>query len=142
MKNNIYKGYIASRSIYELQIPQRIQNLVTRLYCEKLGKTFNLSATEYIMDNCFMILKALAEEADHYEAIVFYSLFMLPRNKNERLKYYLLFLSFGTEIHFAFEELSIKSAQDIQLIEDILLAKELSQISKSSKESPWHCENL
>ena len=46
MKNNIYKGYIASRNIYDLQIPQRIQNMVIRLYVEKKGKVFSLKRIE------------------------------------------------------------------------------------------------
>lgn len=138
MKNNIFKGYIASRNIAELQIPQRIQNLIIRTYAEKKGKVFSLSATEYIMENCFMMLKSLITEASHYEAIVFYSLFMLPKDKKERLSIYEQCLLAGTEIHFAFEELAITSMSDIPLIEDTLLAKDLSQ---TIKDLPWPYKN-
>lgn len=127
MKNNIYKGYIASRQIHELQIPQRIQNMVIRLYCEKRGKIFGLSATEYIMDHCYMMLKALAQDAKQFEAVVFYSMFMLPAKKTEREFYYRTFIEAGTEIHFAYEEFSIKTFDDVKLIEDILIAKELTK---------------
>lgn len=130
MKNNIYKGYIASRNIHELQIPQRIQNMVIRNYAEKRGKVFSLSATEYIMENCFMMLKALVKDCREFEAITFYSMFMLPSKASERLEIYNACLDAGTEIHFAFEELAIRSTDDIQLIEDTLLAKDLSQIIK------------
>ncbi len=139
MKNNIFKGYIASRPINNQLIPQRIQNMVIRLYAEKQGKIFSLSATEYIMDNCYMMLNSLLPEAAHYEAIALYSLYLMPKNKEQRLKIYRSCLDVGTEIHFAFEELSIKKFEDIQLIEDILLAFELSQ---SPKENPWPYENL
>ena len=139
MKNNIYKGYISTRPINNHQIPQRIQNMVIRLYAEKHGKIFSLSATEYIMDNCYMMLKSLLPEAIHYEAIALYSLFLLPKNKDQRLKIYQACLEVGTEINFAFEELAIKKNDDIQLIEDILLAFELSH---SPKENPWPYENL
>ncbi len=124
-KNQIYKGYIASRNIGHLQIPQRIQNLVIRTYVEKLGKTFSLSATEYIMDNCFMMLKALEEEAANYEAITFYSLFMLPAKRDERIIVYKNILEKGCALHFAFEELKIETMDDVQVIEDILLANDL-----------------
>jgi sporadic carbohydrate cluster protein (TIGR04323 family) len=139
MKNDIYKGYIASRNIHELQIPQRIQNLIIRLYAEKKGKIFILSATEYIMENCFMMLDALVADAKQYEAIVFYSMFMLPANTAKRQQIYKSLLDLGTEIHFAFEEFSIRTPSDIQIIEDILLAKNLSQ---QSKESLWPYKNL
>lgn len=139
MKNNIYKGYIASRNINNHPMPQRIQNMVIRLYAEKRGKIFSLSATEYIMDNCFMMLKALANDAAQFEAVVLYSIYLLPHKKNERLNIYNAFLNVGTEIHFAFEELSIKSKDEIQLIEDILLAKNLSQTIEGN---PWPYENL
>jgi sporadic carbohydrate cluster protein (TIGR04323 family) len=139
MKNNIYKGYIASRNINKHPMPQRIQNMVIRNYAEKNGKTFSLSATEYIMENCFMMLKALANEAAHFEAITLFSLFLLPANKEERFEIYNSILDQNTEIHFAFEELAIKTKNDIFLIEDILLAQNLSQ---SIMESPWPYENL
>lgn len=139
MKNNIYKGYIASRNINGHPMPQRIQNMVIRLYAEKRGKIFSLSATEYIMDNCFMMLKALANDASQFEAIALYSMYLLPDKKIERYQVYDSFLAAGAELHFAFEELAIKSKNDIQLIEDILLAKNLSQ---TIQESPWPYENL
>lgn len=139
MKNNIYKGYIASRNINGHPMPQRIQNMVIRTYVEKRGKIFNLSATEYIMDNCFMMLKALAKDAAQYEAVALFSMYLLPSKPEERFEIYYAFLSAGTEIHFAFEELAIKSKEDIQLIEDILMAKNLSQ---TIQESPWPYENL
>ena len=139
MKNNIYKGYISSRSINDHPMPQRIQNMVIRNYTEKKGKIFSLSATEYIMDNCFMMLNALANEAAHYEAIALFSMYLLPTKKEDRFDIYHAFLTANTEIHFAFEELTIKTTDDIQLIEDILLAKNLSQ---TIQESLWPYENL
>lgn len=130
MKNNIYKGYIGSRNIRDNFIPQRIQNLVIRTFCEKRGKIFSLSATEYAMENCFMMMKALLGEVSQYEGIVIYSLFMLPPQKQERMKVYQTCLSAGVDLHFAFEELSVLCEDDIQLIEDIILTKDLSQMVK------------
>lgn len=134
MKNDIYKGYIASRSIRGLSIPQRIQNLVIRTYAEKNNKRFGLSATEYIMDNCYMMLDALVKEADQYNAIALYSLHMLPSSKSRRMKIYLDCLNKGAEMHFAFEELSIKKETDIDLIEDIILGKDLCNLAMNPQE--------
>ncbi len=139
MKNSIYKGYIASRNIGELQIPQRIQNMVIRNYAERRDKVFSLSATEYIMNDCFMILQSLLKDAKNFEAIVCYSLYMLPTSLSERSKIYTSCLKENTELHFAFEELSIKSKDDIQLIEDTLLAKDLSQ---KTRNNTWPFKSL
>lgn len=139
MKNNIFKGYIASRNIQGHEIPQRIQNMVIRSYSEKKGKIFSLSATEYIMDNSFMILDSVVEDAEEYEAIVFYSLFMLPQNFLRRQKIFTDCLDKKTEIHFAFEELEIKNQDDINLINEILMTKDLGQ---TVGEQPWLYKNL
>lgn len=128
MKNSIYKGYIASRAVRDTIVPQRLQNLVIRTYAEKNKKKFSLSATEYIMDECFMMLRALIKDASQYEAIAIYSLYMLPKSKDLRLKFYQECLALDVEMHFAFEELVIKNESDIQLIEDILLAKDLTSL--------------
>ena len=127
MKNSIYKGYISSRAIQGLKIPQRIQNLVIRTYVEKNNKKFSLSATEYVMENCFMVLNALLKELENYEGLAFYSLHMLPAKKEERFRVYSECLVNEVQIHFALEELVIRTQKDIQLIEDIILVKELTQ---------------
>ena len=54
-----YKGYIFSRSVGGGFTPQRVQNLVIREYAKKLNKVFQLSATEYYMDDCFLMLEAI-----------------------------------------------------------------------------------
>ena len=139
MQNNIFKGYIASRNIHNLEIPQSIQNMVIRYYAEKRNKIFSLSATEYIMDNSFMMLDSLIAEAEKYEALVFYSLFMLPENSARRNKMFQTCLSKNCEIHFAFEELVIKNKDDIPLINDILMTRDLSEIVG---EQSWPYKNL
>ena len=47
MKN--LKGYIFSRKFYDERVPQHIQNLVLRNYCQVNKLHYLLSATEYAM---------------------------------------------------------------------------------------------
>lgn len=74
--NKRYRGYIGSRMSNGRSVPQHIQQMVIRDYCQRNGLTFMLSATEYCMDRCTMMLDAiLAEDND---GIVAYSMFLLP----------------------------------------------------------------
>ena len=59
MKNNELgcRGYVGSR-IYQCgDFPQAVQNMVIRNYCQKHQLTYLLSATEYAMPGCYMILE-------------------------------------------------------------------------------------
>ena len=50
-----YRGYIGSREYMGQRTPQHVQNLVIRDYCKRLGRPYLLSATEYAMDNCYVM---------------------------------------------------------------------------------------
>lgn len=58
--------------------PQHIQNLVIRDHAKRHGLLFKLSATEYVIPGCYMMLEGLLEELPALEGIIAYSLFMLP----------------------------------------------------------------
>lgn len=121
-----FRGYISSREIGGNIIPQRVQNLVIRTYAQTKGILFLLSATEYYMNNCHMMLNAVLDELDRLEGVIFYSTHLLPKNAPERRKMYDLILKSGAELHFALEELSIKNEQDIALIEELMMCRELT----------------
>ena len=59
MKNETtgYRGYIGSRIYHCGDFPQYVQNMIIRDYCQKHHLTYLLSATEYTMPGCFMILE-------------------------------------------------------------------------------------
>jgi sporadic carbohydrate cluster protein (TIGR04323 family) len=122
-----WRGYVFSRAINNNHIPQRVQNLVIRDYCQKNEAQFLLSATEYYMDDCYMMLKSQMNDTNGFDGLVFYSLHMLPLDKGIRLNIVDKLLESGKELHFALESLSIKKGFDISLIEDILLTKEVSR---------------
>ena len=60
------------------RIPQQVQNLVIRNYADRNRLTYLLSATEYAMPNCYMMLEKVIKELSGLEGVICYSLFMLP----------------------------------------------------------------
>ncbi len=115
-----FRGYIFSREISGNFIPQRVQNLVIKDYCQRKKIFFKLSATEYKMNDSFMMLNAVLKELKKIDGIVFYSLFMLPDDKNLRNKIYNYFIKSKKKLHFALEEIVLKNLSDIKLVEDII----------------------
>ena len=71
-----FRGYIFSRSINNNFIPQRVQNLVIKDFASRKKLFFKLSSTEYIMENCFHMLKALVKEIKFINS---YSFIFSPR---------------------------------------------------------------
>ena len=66
------------------RVPQNIQNLVIRDFCEKNNLLYNLSASEYSMSNSHKILDQIIEELKNLDGIVAYSIFQLPNNNKKR----------------------------------------------------------
>jgi|TARA_B110000093_G_C12946527_1_gene400410 sporadic carbohydrate cluster protein (TIGR04323 family) len=118
-----FRGYIFSRKIDSNFIPQRVQNLVIKDYCERNNLFFKLSATEYKMQNCYLMFNTLIQEIKKIEGIVFYSLFMLPETKKDRLKIYKKILFNKKQLHFSLEEIKLENKTDIKKIEDIYQIK-------------------
>ena len=86
--NENWRGYVFSREIGKQVVPQRVQNLVIRTCAERHELTYLLSATEYYMDDCYMMLKSTLEELGQIEGVIFYSTYQLPSDVNERMKIY------------------------------------------------------
>ena len=58
------RGYISSRRLEDNNIiDQSVQNLVIRKACDKHGFIYMLSATEYGMKNCFLMLNQVLQDA-------------------------------------------------------------------------------
>lgn len=56
------KGYIFSRAFMGERVPQHVQNLVIRDYCQKNGYQYLLSGTEYAMEGCHLVFEQLLDE--------------------------------------------------------------------------------
>ena len=127
----ILKGYIFSRPFFEERVPQHVQNIVIRNFCEKNNYEFLLSSTEYNKEKSVFILMEILENLKNLDGLVFYSLLQLPINENERFLLYKKILQNKKSLHFAVEDISAKNKKDLKNIEEIFTIK-LSQISKKS----------
>ncbi len=127
-----WRGYIFSRTIGGQMIPQRVQNLVLRVYAEKNDLFYLLSATEYHNPGGYMILESLYSELPKLEGLLFYSLNMLPEDRTRRRHLYDEVLKARRGLRFALEELSLEKAADIALLEDVFAARRLSQLADLS----------
>ena len=126
MNKTCWRGYVFSRDIGGHVVPQRVQNLVIRNCAERHGLSYLLSATEYYMEDCYMILQSAFEELGEIEGIIFYSTHQLPSGIAERMKIYEKVLSSKGSLRFALEDLALLDRDDIKLIEDLAACHDLS----------------
>ena len=117
------RGYNFSRDFMGERVPQHVQNIVIRDFCQKRNLNFLLSASEYSMPNSFHILKDLMNNMSGIYGIVAYSLFQMPYNDVERRKIFNKILKKKKKIFFACENLEILKHEDIDRIENIWLVK-------------------
>mgnify|MGYP003954215277 CR=1 FL=1 len=120
-----WRGYIFSREIGAQIVPQRVQNLVIRTCAERHGLTYLLSATEYYMEDCYMMLQSALDEMGKIGGIIFYSTHQLPPDVGERIRIYEKVLSFGGGMRFALEDLALLGPKDIETIEDLKACNDL-----------------
>jgi len=118
-----YRGYIFSRSFNGERLPQSVQNLVIREFCNKNNFIFLLSKAEYTMENSYSILKYSLEELKKISGMIFYSIMMLPNDKKLRNFIYQRFIKLNKNLYFALENKKISSSKDINNIEEILMIK-------------------
>ena len=103
--------------------PQHIQNIVIRDYCKKNNFNFLLSATEYAMDDSYLILDQLIQEVSTnalISGIIAYSIFQLPNDYKLRLEYIDKIIKMDKEWYFAVEQISIIKKSDIERVENIM----------------------
>ena len=129
----IAKGYIFSRDFMGERVPQSVQNLVLRNYCINNNIEFELSSTEYSMENSYYVLNKLTEEKK-YKNIVFYSLFQLPADNEKRLKIIKKLIKKRKKLFFAIEDIKVKKNSDIKKIENIWYIKKISKKCLSTEE--------
>ena len=87
---NKFRGYISSRKLNDGSfVDQSIQNLVIRKACENNNFLFMLSATEYGMKNCFLMLNQVLLEINKgkFDGIAFFSLDQLPKKDEIKKKF-------------------------------------------------------
>lgn len=119
-----YRGYIGTRPIAGSRTPQAVQNLVVRDYAQRNGLVYLLSAVEYVMPDCFMMLNGVLAELPKLEGAICYSAFMLPKRAERRLGIYRRFIDTGAQFHSALEGLVLREEADIRRWEDLWLVQQ------------------
>ena len=119
----ILRGYISSRPLNDnVAVDQSVQNMVIRNSCIKRGFTYLLSATEYGMKNCFLILNQILQDLkkNKTQGVAFYSLLQLPKNYEDRKKIYKDTVFKGKKIFFSSENILISNKHNLEKIEEII----------------------
>ena len=116
---NKVRGYIFSRPFMGERVPQHVQNLVIREYCERKKLQYLLSATEYAMPGCHLIFEQVVGELPEMSGLVVYSLFQLPEKAVQRKAVYAQILSQQKTLHFAVEGLCASAIQEFNRIETL-----------------------
>ena len=119
-----YRGYIATRPMRGSRVPQHVQNLAVRDHAQRNDFDYLLSAVEYAMPGCFMVLETVLEELPALEGVICYSLFMLPEETSPRREIYRRILDAGCTLHGAVENIAIRNEDDIRKMEDIFMVDE------------------
>ena len=114
-----FQGYVTSRPFLGQRVPQHVQNLVIREYCQTRGMTYLLSGTEYAIPGSDLMLQQLLDSLGKLEGIVLYSLFQLPVDLEERKLIYEKVLASKKSMHFALETLALHRQEDCQRLDDI-----------------------
>ena len=111
------RGYIFSRPFMGERVPQHVQNLVIRDYCERTQSHYLLSTPEYAINGCHLILEQILDELPTLDGIAAYSVFQLPEDPAFRKLVYQRILASNKEMHFAVEGLRVTNPQDSERIE-------------------------
>ena len=125
MKN--VRGYNFSRTFMGERVPQHVQNIVIKDFCQKNDLNFLLSATEYSMKNSFFILNQLINNLNGIHGIVAYRIFQMPKNNEKRKKIFNIILKKKKNLFFACENLQMSNTEDIKRIDKIWNIKKISE---------------
>jgi len=114
-----FRGYIFSRPFLGERVPQSVQNLVIRDFCNKNKIFLLLSATEYAMKGSDLMLFKIVQELQNIEGIILYSIFQLPEVKERRLEFLNKVLSLEKSVFFALEGILTDKKSDLDTVNDI-----------------------
>jgi len=133
-----WRGYVSSLPINGNTVPQRVQNLVIRDYARRHNLVYLLSATEYGLADCTMILASVLQSLDDLEGLIFYSTHQLPKNQGAREALIARIIGAGRSIHFALESLAVTRHEDVALLRDILMVRDLALSGSDALPfTPW-----
>ena len=119
MKKKVFRGYIFSREFMGERVPQNVQNLFIRDFCNKKNFQYLLSATEYAMENCSMVLAQAINDSKKIDGIIAYSIFQMPRDTYSRNKIINKIINKKKSFYFALEDMKVSNKDDLFLLDEI-----------------------
>jgi len=125
------RGYISSRELSDgTFVDQSIQNMIIKQACEKRSYTFQLSATEYGMSECYLMLEKIIEDLKqkNMNGIAFYSIYQLPPGKL-RTKLFKEVIKRRKIILFCYQNILIKNFKDIEKLNELVGIIEMLKFS-------------
>ena len=72
------------QTVYGERVPQHVQNIIIRNYCNQNGLYYLLSSTEYVYDQSDKMLEQVLNEVKKLDGVVLYSLYQLPEDNEKR----------------------------------------------------------
>lgn len=132
-----YRGYVSSRPVDGHRVPQHIQNLVIRDYASRRKLHYLLSATEYAMAGCHLILEQVMDELGSLDGVIVYTMFMLPAEPRERAQIYHRVLEAGCCLHSAVEGFVLEDEADIERWENVLRTADICRSLKYQEIERW-----
>ena len=115
------KGYNFSRPFFGERAPEHVQTIINNHYCKKNDYIYSMHITEYNGPSSTQMLFEELKNIKKYDGLLFYSLLMLPSDSKKRNSLYKKIISKKKELHFAVEDLFIKTKKDIPKIESLFL---------------------
>jgi sporadic carbohydrate cluster protein (TIGR04323 family) len=132
-----YRGYVFSRPVDNHRVPQHIQNLVIRDYATRRKLQYLLSATEYAMQDCYLILEQVLAEMAALDGVILYTMFMLPSDPDRRDVIYRRLLKSGCQLHAAVEGFVLADEADIERWENVLRTASICRDLKYQEIEQW-----
>ncbi len=132
-----YRGYVFSRSVDNHRVPQHIQNLVIRDYAARRKLHYLLSATEYAMADCYLILEQVLADLPALDGVILYTMFMLPSAPEQRDLVYRRLLTADCSLHAAVEGFVLESEADIERWENVLRTADICRDLKYQEIERW-----
>ncbi|MFZ5780996.1 MAG: LIC12192 family sporadic carbohydrate cluster protein [Pseudomonadota bacterium] len=132
-----YRGYVFSRAVDGHRVPQHIQNLVIRDYAARRKLHYLLSATEYAMDDCYLILEQALADLGAVDGVILYSMFFLPAEAGRRAAVYDRLLAAGCSLHAAVEGFVLESRDDVDRWENVLRTAQICKALNYPEIERW-----
>lgn len=127
-------GYNFTAPIAGSVIPQRLQNLCIRDYTHAKGLSLAFTASEYWDYAPALMLFAQFGHGDAIRGFVFYSLQLLPADDRRRARFFQLAGERRFEVHFALEDLSLRSVAEVPALERIYRVRTDPRLERTREE--------